>query len=133
MIAVIVAKLIEFKTNCDNGIAPPAKTENDIKVKWTAPTEETTTVDDKIAEKVDMYKLLSRQKKEIEDRMDEIKVELEDTFGNKSYMQNGNGDLIATFKATERSSFDTKRFKTDNPDLAEEYTKVTSSRTLRIK
>jgi predicted phage-related endonuclease len=44
-----------------------------------------------------------------------------------------NGTVRVTWKAQSRSSLDSKALKEAHPDLAEQYTKTSSFRVLRIK
>ncbi len=43
------------------------------------------------------------------------------------------GQAVATWKTSVRSSFDTKLFKLENPDIVDKYTNSVTTRTLRLK
>jgi len=67
--------------------------------------------------------------KALEDR---LKAELCDLIG-PAETATINGNIVATWKGQKREWFDAKRFQIENPDLSKQYTKTTSSRTLRLK
>lgn len=67
--------------------------------------------------------------KQLEDR---LKAELCDLIGPNE-TATINGTVVATWKGYKRDWFDSKRFQAENPDLYEQYTKTTTSRTLRLK
>ena len=63
---------------------------------------------------------------------DKLKAELCDLIG-PAETATINGNIVATWKGQKREWFDAKRFQIENPDLSKQYTKTTSSRTLRLK
>ena len=67
--------------------------------------------------------------KALEDR---LKAELCDLIG-PAETATINGNIVATWKGQKREWFDAKLFQIENPDLSKQYTKTTSSRTLRLK
>ena len=71
--------------------------------------------------------------KTIAEQEDMLKAKLADYIGSKEYLLNFNGEVLATLKQSTRESFDSKAFKKDNPQLAQNYIKPTTTRTLLIK
>jgi len=63
---------------------------------------------------------------------DKLKAELCDFIG-PAETATINGNIVATWKGQKRQWFDAKQFQIENPDLSKQYTKTTSSRTLRLK
>ena len=72
------------------------------------------------------------QKKELATIEDELKAKIAGLLGDAD---TGlvDGTAMVTWKNQSRSSFDSKRFAADHPDLAEEYTKSSTFRVLRVK
>lgn len=72
------------------------------------------------------------QKKELSTIEDELKAKIAGLLGDAD---TGlvDGTAMVTWKNQSRSSFDSKRFAVDHPDLAEEYTKSSTFRVLRVK
>jgi hypothetical protein len=72
------------------------------------------------------------QKKELSTIEDELKAKIAGLLGDAD---TGvvNGEQVVTWKNQSRSSFDTKGFSKDHPDLVEKYTKSSTFRVLRVK
>ena len=72
------------------------------------------------------------QKKELSTIEDELKAKIAGLLGDAD---TGlvDGTAMVTWKNQSRSSFDSKRFAADHPGLAEEYTKSSTFRVLRVK
>jgi hypothetical protein len=72
------------------------------------------------------------QKKELSTIEDELKAKIAGLLGDAD---TGlvDGSAMVTWKNQSRSSFDSKRFAVDHPGLAEEYTKSSTFRVLRVK
>lgn len=72
------------------------------------------------------------QKKELGVIEDELKAKIAVLLGDSDTgMVDGNA--VVTWKQQSRSSFDTKGFSADHPDLVEKYTKSNTFRVLRVK
>jgi predicted phage-related endonuclease len=72
------------------------------------------------------------RKKELSAIEDELKAKIAGLLGDAD-TGTVNGDTVVTWKNQSRTSFDSKRFSADHPDLAEEYTKSSTFRVLRVK
>ena len=72
------------------------------------------------------------QKKELSTIEDELKAKIAGLLGDAD---TGlvDGTAMVTWKNQSRTSFDSKRFSADHPDLAEAYTKSSTFRVLRVK
>lgn len=53
-------------------------------------------------------------------------------MGDEEVMEDGDGNSLATWKFSERKSFDSKRFEEEHPDLYLEYLNTKQVRTFRI-
>jgi hypothetical protein len=72
------------------------------------------------------------QKKELSTIEDELKAKIAGLLGDADAGV-VNGEQVVTWKNQSRSSFDTKGFSKDHPDLVEKYTKSSTFRVLRVK
>lgn len=85
-----------------------------------------------ISKKIAEYERVMKELKEKEDALKEaIKEEME----AKGIIKIENEDLLINYiAATDRESFDSKQFKKDNPDLYDEYVKISPVKSsIRIK
>ena len=72
------------------------------------------------------------QRKELGVIEDELKAKIAVLLGD-SDTGTVDGNAVVTWKQQSRSSFDTKGFSADHPDLVEKYTKSNTFRVLRVK
>lgn len=72
------------------------------------------------------------QKKELGVIEDELKAKIAVLLGDSDTGM-VDGTAVVTWKQQSRSSFDTKGFSADHPDLVEKYTKANTFRVLRVK
>lgn len=85
-----------------------------------------------ISKKIAEYERVMKELKEKEDALKEaIKEEME----AKGIIKIENEDLLISYiAATDRESFDSKQFRKDNPDLYDEYVKISPVKSsIRIK
>lgn len=75
--------------------------------------------------------------KEIKEKEEELKQNILTEMENKNILKLETDDLMITYIApAERETFDSKRFREDNPDLYDEYVKfspVKSSIRVKVK
>lgn len=83
-------------------------------------------------ELIERFKHVKAQRKDYEQMEDELKAELCARLG---HAQIGlvNNETVVTWKPRKRAFFDAKRFQLDNPELASQYMRETTSRFLNIK
>lgn len=87
-------------------------------------------VSNKIAEFERQIKLI----KEAEDALKEVVLAEMEARGILKLQDETNGMTISYIASTERETFDSKKFKADNPDLYDEYVKLTPVKSsIRIK
>lgn len=77
------------------------------------------------------YMYLNEEAKRIKEEKDEIKAKICDRLENAEEGLSSN--YTATWKTQKKTSFDTKRFQADYPDLYSQYTSTSSSRVFRLK
>src|SRR5689334_7485091 len=91
---------------------------------------ETTTIESQIAQ----YKRLSDQIKELEALKEKVKKEmLEGYFATNEVYENENGRVLATYKESERESFNQSKFKTDHNDIFSLYCEKKLVKTFLVK
>lgn len=78
---------------------------------------------------------LERMASEIKKKQDEMKKAILEEMEAKNVVKLDNDILTITYIATtDRETFDSKKFKTDNPDLYDEYVKISPVKpSVRIK
>jgi predicted phage-related endonuclease len=69
----------------------------------------------------------------LKDHEDKCKAHLKEFVKEASLITNHKGYMLATWNASQTTSFDTERFKKDYPELYEAYLKHSEKRTLIIK
>lgn len=75
---------------------------------------------------------LNKQIKVLEEKKDELTEEVKKEFGeNESMLYMG--EVIATWKAQNKTTIDSKKLKSEMPDIAEKYSKTSTSRIFRPK
>ena len=81
---------------------------------------------------LDVLRELTVQKKELADQESELKARIGALLG---VFEAGtvNGDVAVTWRSQPRTSFDSKRFEKDHPELFKEYQKESSFRVMRLK
>lgn len=132
-IAAMRAKCVMFWNDCvlaDQ--APDPLIFSDITALFPKDNGKAIDATPEVAAQVAEYAALGRQIKGLSDQRDELKFKIADYISPNAIL-NFAGKEIATWKGQNRSDFEEKRFKADNPDLAAKYTRVSTSRVLRTK
>lgn len=65
--------------------------------------------------------------------VDTLELQIKNFIGTNSVITDSKGKTLATWKAQITNRIDTTQLKKDLPDIAETYTKATTSRVLRVK
>ncbi|HRL16349.1 MAG TPA: hypothetical protein PK780_08170 [Prevotella sp.] len=93
------------------------------------------TATQEILEQIARLKELKVQNKKLETEQDEIEDNLKLFFGDAESIVDGNGKMLATWKAPKASEkFDAKAFQADHPKACAKYIKqVQGARRLLIK
>lgn len=76
-------------------------------------------------------RIVTRDKKALEDREKALKEQIKSAMGDAATLT-FDGRKIATWKNQSRTSFNSKGFKVDHPNLFEQYQKTSEFRVLRI-
>lgn len=112
---------------------PDPTTLSDCAHRWAMHTDgQVHDADDEMAVLISEYKALGEAIKEAETNRDEMKLEIVKTMQEAEVVMHG-GKKLLTYKAQDTKRFDTKLFRSEHPDLAAQFTEVSTSRVLRLK
>ena len=114
-------------------IPPPPTTQNDLKNLYPNHNGESITATTKILSTLAELKAAKTQEKAIKSKCEVLEYELKAFIADKSMLVNDSGQVLATWKTQTANRIDNLQLKKDHPDIAEAYTKATSSRVLRLK
>lgn len=124
-----------WEKNVLAGVPPEPQTLEDVKKTWQFSEPGKT-----IAATEDMKKLVERLnelktvRKELEESESDLKLEIQKYIGGCEILCDQNsGEVLATFKSSQRSSLDSKGLKEKHPDIFEQFQKTTNTRTFLIK
>lgn len=84
-------------------------------------------------EKIDYYKYLRAEIKQLTDKRDQVAKELKDAMKDGRKIYNEFGHVIAEMVKRETENFDKKTFKADHSELYSNYISNTVSYTLSVK
>lgn len=65
--------------------------------------------------------------------VDELDLRIKEALGDHTLVTSVDGDVLATWKPKTTRRFDTRRFRTDRPDLAAAYETTSTTREFRVK
>lgn len=103
-----------------------------VSTKYAVVNPDKVELDSSAAELVERLRHVKNELASYKALEDQLKAELCELIGHADTAVH-NGNVLATWKAQSRRFFDSKRFQLDNPELADQYMKTSSIRTLRLK
>jgi hypothetical protein len=118
----------------DLGMTPPG-------VKWSYETivtrypksePKTVELDDEVADLIARLKHVKSEAKSLNELEDQLKAELCELIGDSDTATIG-GTVVATWKGQTRDSLDIKGFKAAMPEIAKQFSKQVTTRTLLLK
>ena len=110
---------------------PPAR---DVPFAERKSNGESIDADSSIIEKVAALKDIQAQIEALESQEKTLKTEIQDYIGENEILLDVTTEKpLATWKSSERRTFDTERFRTENKALYNEYLKLSVSRRFTIK
>lgn len=131
----MLTKTVDFWLNNVLGDVPPAMTYTDNQsTSW---DEVSIQASAEMTDLVSKYKSLELQKSAIEEQQKPLLDKISVLMGNNSkatYVdENGKTKTLLTFKGSNRTSFDSKKFQQDMPDVYKRYqTTIQTKRSLRF-
>ena len=125
-----------WNVNVKMNIAPPLMNLDDAKLKF---PPENVQMGSTMPANMDIYADCVRlaeikaEIKTLEQEEEKIKMDVLQWMGDSELLINDDGKPIATWKPQLRTSFDSKAFKAENPDLYKQFEKTTESRVFLLK
>jgi hypothetical protein len=128
-----VDKVREFLSFIDIGMMPEAAdpTYDNAVAMYPEGYENTVVLDHSMFDSLERLALAREQKKQAEAVEEQIKGELAMQLQDCEY-GSIDGTTVVSWKNTERTSFDAKKFEAEHPALYQKYKKTTKFRTMRI-
>lgn len=116
--------------NVIKGIPP----EKNVPLSERKSNGESIDADSSVIEKVAELKAIQEKIKQLQLQEEPLKAEIQEYIGeNEILLDVATEKPLATWKSSERRTFDTERFKTENKALYNEYLKLSTSRRFTIK
>lgn len=103
-----------------------------VSTKYAVVTPDKVELDSSAADLVNKLRHVKNELTSYKALEDQLKAELCELIGHADTAVH-DGVVLATWKPQSRRFFDSKRFQLDNPELADQYMKTSSIRTLRLK
>jgi len=125
-----------WNVNVKMNIAPTLTNLDDVKLKF---PPENVQMGSSMPANMDIYADCTRlaeikaKIKTLENEEEKIKMDVLQWMGDAEMLINDDGKPIATWKPQLRTSFDSKAFKSENPDLYKQFEKTTESRVFLLK
>lgn len=130
-----IEKASEWLAAIDMGMTPPGVSWSfaSIKERYPAPIADTVVeLDEQVLDVVKQLRHVKSERKSYEELEDKLTAQLCELIGDAD-AATINGAVVATWKGQQRTTFDSKAFKADNPKLAEKYMKKIIVRTFNLK
>lgn len=113
---------------------PEMASAEDIVLKYEIPQSDKSVIADcDMTNKITQLKELKSSISELEAKAKECEDSIKIYFADAEKITNNIGDVLATWKGSTLSKFDSKKFKEENPDLYEKYVKPVSIRRFLLK
>lgn len=126
LFAMMLAHAEEFWARVQEGRPPEPESEADCKALWPSATRSVVVATAPDHTNAELYHRYKRQ-------LADCKFELQGTMEDYEVLEDEDGNVLATYKNTSSTRFDSKTFKAENPELHKKYLKTTTSRRLLIK
>ncbi len=132
LIGDMIEAAAEFWKRVQEGVSPDPQSVADAARKWPRHIAgKSLIVDVTVAEACAELKTIGQQKKQLEDREDELKTQVMSAFGDAEEI-NYMGKKLATWKNQTANRVDTTRLKKEMPDIAAQFTTSSESRVFRL-
>lgn len=111
---------------------PPITTLGDATRRWPLSSENTVTAYADALGDITEWRKLTQQIKDAEERLDQIKLNMAKRLQDADTLIAPSGDKLLTWKTQTTTRLDSKRLKTEMPDLWESYATQSTSRVFRL-
>ncbi len=133
---MVVAKLVSFwNDHVLTGIPPIPVNNDDLKIVYPESNGNGIIADDKLVSQCEMLQQFKQTRSEVDLSIKDLELAIKTIMGDNEFLVDNKEATLATWKSgVGRSSFDSKAFKQDHPDLYSEYSKQSGPiRTFRLK
>lgn len=114
-------------------VPPPAVTDEDIRALYPESMSKTVVATPEIVTAVNALRDIKEQLKELKVAEGDLKVEIQNHLQDAEVLLSPSGGELVTWKSQDRRAIDQGALKKSYPEIANEITKTTSSRVLRLK
>ena len=126
-------KAIAWKEAVDSGYVPPISAPGDAALAYPRASQGSkVVVDDDTMKLYREFLELERAKKEMTEKEKDLKLKLAERMKDNERLVTSEGVSLLTWKNETRESFDSKKFRLEFPELAEDYITVTTRRVMRL-
>jgi predicted phage-related endonuclease len=134
-IETVVTKLVSFwNDHVKTGIPPAPVNNDDLKLVHPESNGNGITADDELVSHLEILKQFKQTRSEVDLSIKDIELIIKKTMGDHEFIVDGETTLATWKSGAPRSSFDSKSFRLDHPDLYQEYTKQSGPiRIFRLK
>ena len=128
---VILTKVVKFVDDVKSGWVPPFSDVKQVTAKFCQETGGSVVADEKIENLVDELNSARLAKKNAEERIDAIKIQVIDFMKDKKYLFSRTGEKLCSYYQSKRTQIDIKRLQAEKPELCAQYSKESTSMVLR--
>jgi len=129
LIAELIEREKEFWEQVQSKTPPPPVTTAETALLYpTGESEKVVYLSTDMSDVPAKYFKLQAEKKSIDDQLDALKTRVQDKMKDASYLEDSEGERVASWPTYERSSTDLKSIEKAEPELCEKHRKVSSYR-----
>jgi putative phage-type endonuclease len=122
-----------WENNVYRLVPPDAKTMADLNNRWRVDSGAALVASVELHQKIKFLQALRDKEKEIQEERKELEFMIKEEMAEMSEILDDQGNRLVTWKARQSKRFDTKKFREDHADLADQYTVESTSRTFLLK
>jgi putative phage-type endonuclease len=122
-----------WENNVYRLVPPDAKTMADLNNRWRVDSGAALVASVELHQKIKFLQALRDKEKQIQEERKELEFMIKEEMAEMSEILDDQGNRLVTWKARQSKRFDTKKFREDHADLADQYTVESTSRTFLLK
>lgn len=122
-----------WENNVYRLVPPDAKTMADLNNRWRVDSGAALVASVELHQKIKFLQALRDKEKQIQEERKELEFMIKEEMAEMSEILDDQGNRLVTWKARQSKRFDTKKFREDHADLADQYMVESTSRTFLLK
>ena len=122
-----------WENNVYRLVPPDAKTMADLNNRWRVDSGAALVASVELHQKIKFLQALRDKEKQIQEERKELEFMIKEEMAEMSEILDDQGNRLVTWKARQSKRFDTKKFRENHADLADQYTVESTSRTFLLK